>query len=649
MELMIFGAYLIGGMPSNIGEVIDTDQIMDLDCKTASGIEFPMEIKFFFDKAIEYLSVEDKDLNITVPFGTTKEDVLTELSDTVSIIGTDDETTNVTVSWTITDYNGNEAGEYTATGKFTLPIGWAGYPGDLSAKVTVAAPTYTLTLTGDGLTAEPEAGEIEEGTEVTITVTPPEGKHIASFTVNGEDKTGELVNGKYTFTITADISIAVTYEETLVPNTIEIKGPDSIKIKLSGDVTETYTTTVRDQNGNEMSEESVTWALREEVAGVSVDANTGTVTVAHTTTAESFTIVATSTTDSSVKAEKTVTLTKERNNDATLSDLMVNGGTVEGFTAETLEYNVKLPAGTTQVPTVAATATDTNATVEITQAASLDGTNNVATVKVTAEDGSTTKTYTITFTIAPNEDQDAPTGLEGLAPTTEDNNDGKIVGTTTDMEYKLASADDSAYTTCGNGETTNLAPGSYYVRYAAKPGYNASAAVKVIVPEYQPPVVVAEIDKVEAENGKVTITLKEKPTTAPTAEDFIATIAIDGGEATGLTLSDFAIDEDGVTITFTFEAVEQTEAEQSVVVAVKLGEGEAVAAAAFTVEAEEIDTEAAKQEFLDAVTDHNPDSDIYQYSFDGKDLDIKFDFTEYKGEDGTIDFMLLSSRNGCCG
>ena len=138
-DLMEFGVYLLGDMPSNIGEVIGIDQIMDLDCKTASGIEFPMEIKFFFEKAIEYLSVEDKDLNITVPFGTTKEDVLTELSDTVSIIGTDDETTNVTVSWTIVDYNGNEAGEYTATGKFTLPIGWAGYPGDLSAKVTVAA------------------------------------------------------------------------------------------------------------------------------------------------------------------------------------------------------------------------------------------------------------------------------------------------------------------------------------------------------------------------------------------------------------------------------------------------------------------------------------------------------------------------------
>jgi hypothetical protein len=438
------------------------------------------------------------------------------------------------------------------------------------------------------------------------------------------------------------MTVKAQYEETPVPNTIEIIGPDSIEIKLVGDVTEIYTAIVKDQNGNEISEESVTWALKEEVAGVSVDANTGKVTVANTITAESFTIVAVSKADQGVKAEKTITLTKEKNNDATLSDLMVNGDRVEGFNPETLEYNVELPAGSTEVPEATATATDSNATVEITQATSLNEPNNVATVKVTAEDANTTKIYTITFSVA-NEDQDAPTDLVGVAPTTEDNNDGKIMGTTTDMEYKLESDDDSAYEACGEGETTGMVPGTYHVRYSAKPGYNASEAAEVIIPEYQPPVVVAEIDSVVAENGKVTITLKEKPTTAPTAEDFIATIAIDGGEATGLTLSDFAIDEDGVTITFTFEAVEQTEAEQSVVVAVKLGEGEAVAAAAFTVEAEEIDTEAAKQEFLDAVTDYNPDSDIYQYSFDGEDLDIKFDFTEYKGDDGTIDFAAIQA------
>ncbi|NLY53767.1 MAG: hypothetical protein GX060_03980, partial [Firmicutes bacterium] len=127
----------------------------------------------------------------------------------------------------------------------------------------------------------------------------------------------------------------------------------------------------------------------------------------------------------------------------------------------------------------------------------------------------------------------------------------------------------------------------------------------VTVPEYEAPLVVAEIDKVVSQNGKVTITLKEKPTTAPTAGDFCAIIAINGEEATDLTLSDFAIDEDGITITFIFEAVEQTEAEQSVVVAVKLGEGDEVAAEAFTVEADDLlAKEAAKRAFYETAKEN---------------------------------------------
>jgi hypothetical protein len=654
-----FGGLIDAGISAQV--VIGNDAVLEVSSREAKGrvdysqydVTTNLDIDFAPDAAWYYYpNGENSDVAIPVLDSYEGIDYINLNLNPASYRGHTfivDEYTSINYTLTYTaGANGSILGDVTQTVK---------HGSDGTAVEAVADEGYHFEKWSDGSTDNPRTD-----TNVTADISVAAEFAINTYTVTFLDHDGNVIDTQtvehggsavaptaptiegYTFTgwdvkfdnVTENMTVKAQYEETPVPNTIEIIGPDFIEIKLSGNVTEIYTAIVKDQNGNEISEESVIWALKETVAGVSVDANSGQVTVANTTIAESFTIVAVSKADQGVKAEKTVTLTKERNNDATLSDLMVNGGTVEGFTAETLEYNVKLPAGTTQVPTVAATATDTNATVEITQAASLDGTNNVATVKVTAEDGSTTKTYTITFTIAPNEDQDAPTGLEGLAPTTEDNNDGKIVGTTTAMEYKLASAEDSAYTTCGNGETTNLAPGSYYVRYAAKPGYNASAAVKVIVPEYQPPVVVAEIDKVEAENGKVTITLKEKPTKAPTAEDFIATIAIDGGEATGLTLSDFAIDEDGVTITFTFEAVEQTEAEQSVVVAVKLGEGEAVAAAAFTVEAEEIDTEAAKQEFLDAVTDYNPDSDIYQYSFDGKDLDIKFDFTEYKGDDGTI-------------
>lgn len=81
--------------------------------------------------------------------------------------------------------------------------------------------------------------------------------------------------------------------------------------------------------------------------------------------------------------------------DATLSDLKIDGTTVAGFAAGTLNYNVKLPAGAATIPTVTATVYDTgNATSVITQASALPGT---ATVKVTAQDGTTTQTYTIYF------------------------------------------------------------------------------------------------------------------------------------------------------------------------------------------------------------------------------------------------------------
>lgn len=83
--------------------------------------------------------------------------------------------------------------------------------------------------------------------------------------------------------------------------------------------------------------------------------------------------------------------------DATLKSLSYNSTAVTGFSANTLNYEVELPAGTTAIPTIAATATDAAATVSVTSPTSLPGN---ATVTVTAEDGTTTKTYTITFTLA---------------------------------------------------------------------------------------------------------------------------------------------------------------------------------------------------------------------------------------------------------
>ena len=57
-----------------------------------------------------------------------------------------------------------------------------------------------------------------------------------------------------------------------------------------------------------------------------------------------------------------------------------------------------------------------------------------------------------------------PTGLTGIAPSADGATDGKITGTTADMEYSA----DTEFTSpkpCGDGETTGLAEGTYYVRY----------------------------------------------------------------------------------------------------------------------------------------------------------------------------------------
>ena len=80
--------------------------------------------------------------------------------------------------------------------------------------------------------------------------------------------------------------------------------------------------------------------------------------------------------------------------DATLSALTVDGTSVNSFDSATTSYSVDLPMGTTVVPTVAATASVTGATVSITQAPSIPGD---ATVLVTSSSGNTVETYTVSF------------------------------------------------------------------------------------------------------------------------------------------------------------------------------------------------------------------------------------------------------------
>ncbi len=83
--------------------------------------------------------------------------------------------------------------------------------------------------------------------------------------------------------------------------------------------------------------------------------------------------------------------------DATASDLKVNGVPVAGFAPGTTSYAVRLPAGSS-VPVVTATPAQVAGSVVVTPASSLPGTT---TVVVTAPNGTTTTTYSVSFTLQP--------------------------------------------------------------------------------------------------------------------------------------------------------------------------------------------------------------------------------------------------------
>ena len=91
----------------------------------------------------------------------------------------------------------------------------------------------------------------------------------------------------------------------------------------------------------------------------------------------------------------------------------------------------------------------------------------------------------IIYVTKPLLSQGIPPGLTTSSITSSSAADGMIGNTTTNMEYKLQSASDSAYVTCTEGVTTGLAAGTYNVRLKAKPGYSAGDAVTITINQPQ--------------------------------------------------------------------------------------------------------------------------------------------------------------------
>lgn len=94
-----------------------------------------------------------------------------------------------------------------------------------------------------------------------------------------------------------------------------------------------------------------------------------------------------------------ITVNQTPSDNANLASLSVDAGSlVPAFDPETTEYNVAVPEGTTTVNISAETA-DTNATVSGTGGVDVSGGSGTGYVIVTAEDGSTKKTYTVNIVV----------------------------------------------------------------------------------------------------------------------------------------------------------------------------------------------------------------------------------------------------------
>ena len=121
----------------------------------------------------------------------------------------------------------------------------------------------------------------------------------------------------------------------------------------------------------------------------------------------------------------------------------------------------------------------------------------------------TTEDKNIVWTID-KADRDGPRQLAGAMPTKEGANDGRILATTTEMEYRKVGT--TTWKDCPDVEVTGLAPGDYEVRYKDTKSYNRSIAIIYTVPIWGPKTWITWIENgtpngIELpENATITIT-----------------------------------------------------------------------------------------------------------------------------------------------
>ena len=317
---------------------------------------------------------------------------------------------------------------------------------ELSITIAKAAPAeFTISVKTDGNgTASASPAKAAAGTEITLTVTPNTGYHFKEWQVISGNVT--IKDGKFTMP-SANVEVKAIFEKDAPPAPTEF----TITVKTDGN---------------------------------------GTASASHAKAA--------------VGTE--ITLTATPNEGYHFKEWQVMRGNVtikdDKFTMPDSEVEIKAifeedapPVPTDPAkPNISVTGTYTyngsvhTATVNGYDPATMDISGNTATdagdytVRVTSKTGKwadgSTDAVTAAWSIS-KATQEAPSGLTGVEPSTEDGSDGKITGVTDKMEYRMEA--EGSYTPCSGTEIENLSAGNYFVRYAEDNNHFASSDAAVTV------------------------------------------------------------------------------------------------------------------------------------------------------------------------
>ena len=420
------------------------------------------------------------------------------------------------------------AGLVITNDKFTMPDTNVAIKAIFEEDAPPAPTEHTVTVTSGGNgTASASPAKAVAGAEITLNATPDKGYHLKEWQVISGGVT--IVDDKFTMP-DSNVEIKAIFEEDAPPapteHTVTVtsggNGTASASPAKAAAGTE-ITLTATPNTGYHFKE----WQVIS--GGVSIKNNKFTMPnnnvevkaifeedvpapTEHTVTVTSSGNGTASASPSKAVAGAEITLTATPDKGYHLKEWQVESPTGlvitnNKFTMPDSNVEVKAifeedapPAPTNPAkPSISVTGTYTyngfehTATVSGYDPATMDISGNTATdagdytVRVTSKTGKwadgSTEAVTAEWSIG-KATQEAPIGLNGVAPTTEGGSDGKITGVDATMEYRAES--EITYTACTGIEIENLSAGNYFVRYVEDNNHFASTDAEVTVGEGTP-------------------------------------------------------------------------------------------------------------------------------------------------------------------